>query len=124
MKSVLTAFRPLRVLFSLCICALMILSTVLPATAAPMRNEPNPSANSAAKKYEQVSREPLESGHPGPSLQEAQEKTNNGGLNEVQGRAAIEDMKRPSNAKGSPAVESKIQDALEKVQDKIDDIKP
>lgn len=119
MKAIL---RPFRFLFAVCISALLLFSSVLPtfsANAAPMRNEPNANANAAAKKYEQVSRGPLEAGHPGPTLKESQEKTQAGGLNEVQGTAAVENMKRPSNSGGAPTVEEKIKDALETAQDKV-----
>lgn len=118
MKAIL---RPLRFFFAVCISVLLF-SSILPtfsASAAPMKNEPNANANAAAKKYEQVSREPLEAGHPGPSLKESQEKTQGGGVNEVQGKTAIENMKRPSNSGGAPTVEEKIKDALETAQDKV-----
>ena len=105
---------------ALCVCALLLLSSAAPLFAAPMRNEPNPEANVAAKKYEEASREPLEAGHPGPTMKEAQEKTKRGGLNEVQGTAAAEDMKNPANAGGVPTVEKAIKNALEGVQEKID----
>lgn len=119
MKFNLKQLRPLRALFTLCLTVLMVLSFVAPTLAAPMRNEPNPAANAAAKKYEQAAREALEGG-PGPSMKESQKLTNNGGLNEVQGTAAVEDMKRPSNSGGVPTVEKEIKNALEKVQNKID----
>lgn len=120
MKSVLKMLRPLRFLFAVCISMLLVVSYVAPSFAAPMKNEPNASANKAAKEYEQVSREPLEAGHPGPNLEESQEKTQGAGLNEVQGTAGAEEMKRPSNSGGAPTVEKQIKNALEKAQDKID----
>ena len=49
MKDVLTALRPLRYLVMLCLCAVMLFSSVAPAFAVPARNEPNPEANQAAK---------------------------------------------------------------------------
>lgn len=119
MKAIL---RSLRFLVAVCISALLLFSSVLPtfsANAAPMKNEPNANANAAAKKYEQVSREPLEAGHPGPNLKESQEKTKGGGINEVQGTAAAENMKRPSNSGGVPTVEKDIKNALEKAQDVV-----
>lgn len=121
MKSVLTALRPLRSLFAICICALLFF-TAMPSfagIAAPMKNEPNPSANKAAKEYEQAGREALERSGPGPTLKESQEMTREGGLNEVQGKAGLEEMKRPSNAGGVPTVEKDIKNVLEKAQEKI-----
>jgi ABC-type nickel/cobalt efflux system permease component RcnA len=119
MKSVLTALRPLRALLVVCFATLVLFSTVSPSFAAAMKNEPNPSTNKAAKEYEQVSRDALETGHPGPNLKESQEKTKGGGLNEVQGKAGLEEMNRPSNSGGVPTVEEKIQDALESAKNVI-----
>jgi hypothetical protein len=113
MRSVL---RPLRFLVACCFSVLLLLSSVAPSLAAPMKNEPNPSANAAAKEYEQAGRDSLEMGHPGPTLKEAQEKTSGGGLNEVQGTAGLDEMKRPSNSGGLPTVEKQIKKALEKVE--------
>ncbi|MBD2021131.1 hypothetical protein H6F43_13175 [Leptolyngbya sp. FACHB-36] len=127
MKSVLAALRPLRFLLSVCICAFLLFSYALPtfdAAAVPLKdepakNEPNPSANKAVKEYEQVARDALHTpGGPGPNLEETQARTQEGGLNEVQGRAGLEEMKRPSNSGGVPTVEKSIKNALEKVQDK------
>lgn len=119
MKSVLNILRPMRFLLAVCISALLILSYAVPTLAAPMRNEPNPEANQAAKKYEDVSRKALETDHPGPTMKESEELTNKGGINEVQGTAGAEDMKRPSNSGGVPTVEKDIKNVLEKVQDKV-----
>lgn len=121
MKSVLTVLRPIRFLLTICIAALVFFQTLpsFTAYAAPMRNEPNSSANQAAKEYEQAGRQALERSAPGPSMQESQEVTSGGGLNEVQGRAGIEEMKNPANAGGVPSVEKSIKNALETAQDKV-----
>lgn len=119
MKSVL---HPFRFLAMLCFCLLMLVSYVAPSFAVPMSNEPNSSANKAAKEYEQAGRDSLEVGHPGPTLKEAQEKTSGGGLNEVQGTAGMEEMNRPSNSGGVPTVEKRIKNALEGVQDKAESV--
>lgn len=118
MKSVLTALRPLRHLLTVCFCAILLFSYVAPAFAAPMKNEPNPTANQAAKEYEQESRDAIATDGP-PSMKETQKKTRGGGLNEVQGKAGLDEMKRPSNSGGTPSVEKDIKNVLEKVQDKI-----
>jgi hypothetical protein len=119
MKSFL---RSIRTFLTVCLFSILLFSYTLPSFAAPMRNEPNPNANAAAKKYEQVSREPLEAGHPGPTLEEAQEKAGGGGVNEIQGKVGIENMKRPSNSGGLPTVEENIKEALEAVEGKVGDI--
>ena len=118
MKDALTVFRPLRYLLALCVCAVLLFSAVTPAFAAPMKNEPNAAANQAAKEYEQESRDAIATDHP-PTMSETQSKTRGGGLNEVQGKAGLKEMKRPSNAAGMPSVEKDVKNVLEKVQDKI-----
>ncbi|HEY9909308.1 MAG TPA: hypothetical protein V6D18_17095 [Thermosynechococcaceae cyanobacterium] len=114
--------RPLRFLLTFCFCALLWVAYTAPSFAVPATGEPNPSANRAAKAYERVSREPLEAGKPGPNLKEAQAKTSDGGLNEVQGKAGLEEMNRPSNSGGSPTVEKRIEKALEGAQGKVEGI--
>ena len=118
MKDALTALRPLRYLLALCVCAVLLFSSVAPSFAAAMKNEPNASANQAAKEYEQESRDAIATDHP-PTMSETQKKTRGGGLNEVQGTAGAKEMKRPSNAEGTPSVEKDIKNVLEKVQSKI-----
>ncbi len=118
MKSVLTVLRPLRYFLTICLCAVLLFSYVTPAFAAPMRNEPNSTANKAAKEFEQESRDAIATDHP-PSMAETQKKTRGGGLNEVQGKAGLDELKRPSNSGGVPTVEKDIKEALEKAQDKI-----
>ena len=113
MKFVLS---PFRFLIACCLCVLMLVSYVAPSFAVPMSNEPNPSANKAAKEYEQAARDSLETNGSGPSLKEAQEKTSGGGLNEVQGKAGMNEMNRPSNSGGIPTVEKQIKKALEKAE--------
>ena len=118
MKDVLTALRPLRYLVMLCLCAVMLFSSVAPAFAVPARNEPNPEANQAAKEYEQESRAAIATAHP-PNLEETQAKTKGGGINEVQGKAGLDEMKRPANASGTPSVEKDVKNIIEKVQEKF-----
>lgn len=118
MKDVLIVLRPLRYLMTLCLCAVLLFSSVTPAFAAPMKNEPNAATNKAAKQFEQESRDTIATDHP-PTMSETQQKTRGGGLNEVQGKAGLKEMKRPSNAEGTPSVEKDIKNVLEKVQDKI-----
>jgi hypothetical protein len=122
MKSFLSALRPLRFLVAVCVCALLVFSYVAPGYAAgyganaPRRGEAE--SAQAMKKMEDKGREILEAGEP-TSLERVQSESNRG-LNEVQGAAGAEDMKRPSNSQGS-TVEQRIQNALEKAQDKVDE---
>ncbi|XHX79339.1 MAG: hypothetical protein RBJ76_05250 [Stenomitos frigidus ULC029] len=118
MKDVLAVLRPLRYLVTLCLCAVLLFSSVAPAFAASAKNEPNPSANKAAKEYEQESRNAIATDHP-PNLSETQAKTKGGGINEVQGKAGLNEMNRPSNSGGIPSVEKDVKNVLEKVQDKL-----
>jgi hypothetical protein len=118
MKDVLTVLRPLRYLVTLCLCAVLMFSYVAPALAVPAKNEPNAAANQAAKEYEQESRDAIATDHP-PTLSETQKKTRDGGINEVQGKAGLNEMKRPSNTAGLPSVEKDVKNVLEKVQDKF-----
>ncbi len=118
MKDVLTALRPLRHLVTLCLCAVMLFASVAPAFAVPARNEPNAAANKAAKQYEQESRDAIATDHP-PNMKETQAKTKGGGLNEVQGKAGLNEMKRPSNTSQTPSVEKDVKNIIEKVQEKF-----
>lgn len=118
MKAVLTVLRPLRYLVTLCLCAVLLFSYAAPAFAVPATGEPNAAANKAAKAYEQESRDAIATDHP-PTMSETQQKTKGGGLNEVQGKAGLNEMKRPSNSAGTPSVEKGVKNVLEKVQEKF-----
>jgi hypothetical protein len=118
MKSFLSALRPLRFLFAICVCALLVFSYVAPGYAANAPRRGEAESAQAMKKMENKGREILEAGEP-TSLERVQSESNRG-LNEVQGAAGAEDMKRPSNSQGT-TVEQQIKNALEKAQDKVDD---
>lgn len=118
MKDALTSLRPLRYFLTLCLCAVLLFSYATPAFATPIKGEPNAAANRAAKEYEQESRNTIATDHP-PTLSETQKKSSGGALNEVQGKAGLNEMKRPSNAEGAPTVEKDVKTILEKVQDKF-----
>ncbi|MBW4602300.1 MAG: hypothetical protein KME29_22720 [Calothrix sp. FI2-JRJ7] len=53
-----------------------------------------------------------------PNTEQTQERTNNGGLNEVQGTADIDQMKRPENSTEAVSVEDEINNLLGKVTGK------
>ncbi len=121
MKSMLSA---LRFFLTVCLCAVMVFSTVvssasasnLPTKDQPMKNE----AGQVAKKYEATARDTIDRGGL-QSLEEVRDRTKGGGLNEVQGTAGIEDMKRPSNT-SAQSIESEIKQGLDKVKSKSDDV--
>lgn len=121
MKSMLSA---LRFFLTVCLCAVMVFSTVvssasaadLPTKDQPMKNE----AGQVAKKYEATAKETIDRGGL-QSLEEVRDRTKGGGLNEVQGTAGIEDMKRPSNT-SAQSIESEIKQGLDKIKNKSDDV--
>ena len=115
MKSIrfsLSKFRPLRLLFTLGVCALLIFSNAFPAFAAPS----NPTKGEEQllgiekKSQETTLEQPM-------SLQETEAETNPG-LNEIQGTADANKMYRPENTGRDKSVEGKVKQALEKVRDK------
>ena len=110
MKSMLTK---VRAFLTVCVCALLVFLTVVPsaAIATPMRGE----ATEPAKTYEKTAVDAINDGGP-KSLERIQERQE-GGLNEIQGTAGINDQKRPSNS-GSDTIESKIKRGIEKAEGK------
>lgn len=109
----------LRLFVAACACALMLFANVSPAYSLPNPFAPNNSAESSnptkgedkllgieAGAQKSVTREQdLLSG------KEVTEKSNEG-INEVQGAADADQMKRPSNAQGE-TIEGILQDKLE-----------
>lgn len=115
MKSILSA---VRFFLTICLCAVMLFSFAMPAFAKTTKPDEAESIN-LAKKMEQRGRDILEAGKV-PGLEEEIQKTNEGGLNVVQGKSGIQDMKRPSNtSKDVTSVEEQIEKTLEKAQDKV-----
>ncbi len=107
--------RPLRLLLATCICALLVLSQALPASATRGSSPTSGEANLTKiekEAQEAVLKDPY-------SLEETKNRASQGALNEVQGTADIEKMKRPDNTRaGVESVEQKIQKALEKAEGK------
>lgn len=121
MKSMLSA---LRFVLTVCLCAVVMFSTVVSTASAsslpfkdePMKNE----ASKVAKEYEATAKETIDRGGL-QSLEEVRDRSKGGAPNEVQGTVGIEDMKRPSNSQGQ-SVEDQIKRGLDKVQDKTSDV--
>ncbi|NJR49288.1 MAG: hypothetical protein HC780_06695 [Leptolyngbyaceae cyanobacterium CSU_1_3] len=114
MKSILSA---VRFLVTACLCAVLLFSSVItPAFAAPNPNQPvKGEATEPAKTYERTAKDVIDKAGL-RSLEEVTERAQNGAINEVQGTAGIEDMKRPSNSSGD-TIEKKIKRGLEKAAD-------
>lgn len=110
MKSMLSG---LRFFLTLCLCAVLVFSTVVPnALATPMKGE----ATHPAKEYEQTAKDAIDQGGP-KNLQEIMERQEPGALNDVQGTVGADQMKRPSNSQGE-SIEQQIKEGLDKIQDK------
>lgn len=118
MKSILST---LRFVLVTCLCAVLLFSSVVnPANAAPNPNQPiKGEATEPAKTYERTAKDAIDRGGL-RSIEEITERAQNGAVNEIQGTAGIEDMKRPSNT-GASSIEAKIKGSLEKAQDKAGD---
>ncbi len=115
MKSLLSG---LRYVITFCLCAVLLFSTFVSSASAqavvkdkPMANEPSSSTTRAAKEYEGTARETIDKGGL-QSLEEVRDRTKGGGLNEVQGTAGFDEMKRPSNTSAT-SIEEQIEKGLE-----------
>ena len=114
----LSALRPVRILFAICVSALLVFSQALPAFSAPV----NPTGSSTAPQQGEaqlrgIEREAQKAAIDKPySRKETQSKAQEG-LNEIQGAADINKMSRPENAEAT-SVEDKLKNALESVTGK------
>lgn len=115
-------FRSMRLFVAGCVCALMLFSNALPAYSLP-----NPFSSDKSAKTEAPS-DPTKGEDKLLGIEEGGQKTvnrsqdllsgeevtrkSNEGLNEVQGAADIDKMKRPSNSQGE-TIEGILQDKLE-----------
>ena len=113
--------RPVRFLVAVCVCALLVLSYANPAYSDPVN--PTGSAKPAERGEAQlrgIEREAQEAVIEKPySRQETQAKANQG-LNEIQGTADVENMKRPENSQEAISVEEKSKNFLEALTGKKD----
>ncbi|MBD2439044.1 hypothetical protein [Nostoc sp. FACHB-110] len=115
--SVLSLLRPVRFLIVAFTCALMLFTNAFPAFAIDSyQSKPTEATTQlleTQKKTDEISR----SAPPGRA--KVQEESNKG-LNEVQGDADIDKMKRPGNSQSATSVEDEVQNFLEKVTGKND----
>ena len=116
MRSISTLLRPFRFLIAFCFCALLLFSYALPAYSANTNSSDVRSGEANLLDIERKSQEAVLSD---PYDMDKQVKeTKSGGLNEVQGTADIDKMKRPENTKNVESVEDIIGKTLEKVEGK------
>lgn len=116
-----SALRPVRFLIAACVCAILVFSYAFPAlsdTPQPTGNKTAPQAGESQlldiekQAQEAVLKDPY-------SREETQAKANTG-LNEIQGAADLDKMKRPENSQGATSVEDKSKKFLEGMTGKKD----
>ncbi len=121
MKSLLST---VRVVLAACLCAMLMFSLAMPtqmASAVPMKNQPiKGEASDTAKTYERTAKDAIDQGGP-QGIKAIKERAKDGGLNEIQGTAGIEDMNRPSNSPGMGSIEETLKRSLEKAEGKAGD---
>ncbi|MBE9205476.1 hypothetical protein IQ244_02795 [Nostoc sp. LEGE 06077] len=112
MTSVLSLLRPVRFLIVAFTCALVLVSNAFPAFAIESyKSDPTEATTQlleTQKKTDEIGRSAP------PGLKKVQEESNKG-LNEVQGDADIDKMKRPENSQAATTVEDEVENLLEKV---------
>lgn len=113
--SVLSMVRPVRFLVVAFTCALLLLTNAFPALAiGTTKSDPT----EATDQLNQIQRKTDEKATEPPlGLKETQKEANKG-LNEVQGDADIDKMKRPENSQNATTVEDEVKNFLEKVTGK------
>jgi hypothetical protein len=111
----LSLLHPVRFLIVAFTCAFLFLSSVVPAFAISSYQS-NPTEGTTQLLETQRKTDELAKSPP-PTLKKVQEESNKG-LNEVQGDADINKMKRPENSQGATDVEEDVENFLEKVTGK------
>jgi hypothetical protein len=104
--------RPLRFLILSLVCTFIISSIALPALAIGSY-QTKPTEGTTQLLETQRKTDEVGKSAP-PTLREVQEKSNKG-LNEVQGDADIDKMKRPENSQSATTVEEEVESLLQKV---------
>ena len=107
--------RPVRFLILAFTCTLLFVSNAFPAFAIDSYQSNPEKATTQLLETQRKTDEVGRSDPPG--LNKVQEESNKG-LNEVQGDADIDKMKRPSNSTNSTSVEDEVEGFLEKVTGK------
>lgn len=116
-KFSLSTVRAIRALFVVVTCAVVLFSNVVPAFAIESYQS-NPREGETQLLETQRRTDEVSRMAPGnPDMQQTQERANKG-LNEVQGDADIDKMKRPSNSQDAVTVEDEVNNFLNKVTGK------
>ncbi|MBL1174688.1 hypothetical protein [Pantanalinema sp. GBBB05] len=109
--------RVFRFLAATVLCAVMFFANVVPAFALPANTASKSAPDKGEAQLEQIlddSENALQNGVPG--LKATQGKAQEG-INEVQGAADRDKMKRPENAEATSVID-RVENALEKVVDR------
>lgn len=112
----LSMLRPVRFIIVAFTCALLIFSYAFPAAATIGSTTSNPEDEVTQLTGIQKETDQLSTQAP-PGLEETQKRANEG-LNEIQGAADIEKMKRPENSGQATSVEDQVKRVLDKVTGK------
>ncbi len=118
MKSIhinLSILRPLRLLFTICVSAFLVFSSVVPALAA-RTDSPKASGESNLLGIEEQAGELAREK---PLSGEGTKARANEGLNEIQGSADAGQMKNPGNTGSDRSAEGNVQGKLEKAMNKL-----
>ena len=118
-------WRSLRLFVAACVCVLMLVSNATPAFSFPNPFSSDKAAQSSSPTKGEDKLQGIEEGAQKTvtreqdllSGKEVIKKSNEGRLNEVQGAADIDKMKRPSNTQAE-SVEGIVQEKLEKATGK------
>lgn len=105
--------RPVRFFVAASICALVFISYALPAYSAMMSSPGTGEAN--LTEIERKSQEAIAGTKPSDFDIKKQQEETHPGLNEIQGSADYEKMKRPGNTQGVQTPADKVENALEKI---------
>ncbi|MUG99011.1 hypothetical protein F7734_44655 [Scytonema sp. UIC 10036] len=110
----LSMLRPVRFVIVAITCALLFFSNTVAASATVGTNTSNPK-EATTQLLETQKRTDEASAKPPLSAEDQIEATKGGGLNEIQGTADIEKMKRPENSRNATTVEDEVKNLLNKV---------
>ena len=115
----MSALRPVRLLLTACVCALLLFSNTFPASADPV----NPTSSKSSPQQGEANLQSIEKEAQKAVLKDpySQEETKikaNQGLNEIQGDADAEKMSRPENSQDAISVEDKSKNFLEAITGK------
>lgn len=122
-RTKLSALGVIRFLGIICLCTVLMFSSAFPAYSNPLKDTSSYGASSTsnpAKGEDQlvdIEKNTWESLRPENTFSpdKLMEKANEG-INEVQGAADINKMKRPSNSQNATTVEDQVRENLAKIQ--------